>query len=98
MKLNKSTQRTKSEQHRQYQSAAVFNKEVCISAIRCFFFSANDLSLLQFGFQSKIFVRTEYGEQGLDFLGEMSNQIVSDGALLSLGLRSANGPGAVAAE
>lgn len=36
MKLNKSTKRTKSEQHRQYQSAAVFFKEVCINTIRCF--------------------------------------------------------------
>lgn len=35
-KLNKSTKRTTSEQHRQYQSAAVFNKEVCINTIRCF--------------------------------------------------------------
>lgn len=37
IKLNKSTKRTKSKQHRQYQSAAVFNKEVCINTIRCFF-------------------------------------------------------------
>lgn len=31
-------------------------------------------------------------------LVEMSNQRVSDGALLSLGLRSANGPGAEGTE
>lgn len=36
IKLNKFTKRTKSEQHRQYQSAAVFHKEVCIYTIRCF--------------------------------------------------------------
>lgn len=36
MKLNKSTKRTKSEQHKQDQSAAVFNKELRINAIRCF--------------------------------------------------------------
>lgn len=55
------------------------------------------LSLLEFCLQSKRMVKPEYGEWGL-FLGETSNQSVSDGALLSLGLRSANGPGAVAAE
>lgn len=42
----KTTRRTKSEQHKQDQSAAVFNKELCINAIRCF--SANNLSLLEF--------------------------------------------------
>lgn len=42
-------------------------------------------------------VKTERGELGL-FLGEMSDQSVSDSALLSLGLRSANGPGAVVAK
>lgn len=98
IKLNRSTKRAKSEQHRQYQSAAVFNKEECILTIRCFFFSY-DLSIGEFRLQSKrkMVKKSECGEQGLYFR-RMSNQSVSDGALLSLGLRSANGPGAAVAE
>lgn len=58
------------------------------------------LSLPEFGLQSKRMVKTEQGEQGLFlfFLGEAVNHSVSGGALLSLGLRSANGPGAVVAQ
>lgn len=46
MNKRKTTRRTKSEQHKQDQNAAVFNKELCINAIRCF--SANKLSLFEF--------------------------------------------------
>lgn len=55
MKLNKSTKITKSEQHRQYQSAAVFHKEVCINTIRCF----SAMICPNFGLQSKGMVKTE---------------------------------------
>lgn len=51
IKLNRFTKRTMSEQHRQYQSAAMFNKEECIWTIRCFF--SYDFSLGEFSLQSK---------------------------------------------
>lgn len=60
------------------------------------FFSC-DLSLFEFCLQAKRKVYSELGNW-VYFLGKTTSQSVSDGALLSLGLRSANGPGAVVAE
>lgn len=76
IKLNKSTKRTKSKQHRQYQSAAVFNEEVCINAIRCFCFSYDFVSLLEFCLKSKRMVKTDLGEQGLSFRGNVQSECV----------------------
>lgn len=89
----KTTRRTKSEQHKQDQSAGVFDKKLCIDAIRCF----QILRIVKVPIRCKILEKNKQGKHCF-LVVEMSNQRVSNGALLSLGLRSANGPGAEGTE
>lgn len=85
-----SQKQTTSEQQRQYQSAAVFTKRFASILLDVFHLLVVSWVYLpiQNNWENSIGIQTRL------FWGEPFNESLSEGDLLSLGLRSANGPGA----